>query len=75
MAALDPSQTLGVMRLLGYAGPNVALSRRDRRPIMAKGQKRSNNEDRKPKKAKLKTIAANASQKGGARGLENLKNS
>jgi hypothetical protein len=28
----------------------------------------------KPKKAKIKTIAANASQKGGPRGLENLKN-
>jgi len=41
---------------------------------MAKGQQRSNKEARKPKKAKVKSIAANASQKGGARGLENLKN-
>jgi hypothetical protein len=35
---------------------------------------RSNKEARKPKKAKTKTIAANASQKSGQRGLENLKN-
>lgn len=40
---------------------------------MSKGQQRSNREARKPKKAKIKTIAANPSQKGGARGLENLK--
>jgi hypothetical protein len=39
---------------------------------MAKGQQRSNKEARKPKKAKVKTIAANPSQKGGPRGLENL---
>jgi len=42
--------------------------------IMAKGQQKSNKEARKPKKAKVKTIAANPSQKGGQRGLENLKN-
>ena len=41
---------------------------------MAKGQVRSNREARKPKKKKEKTIAANPSQKGGVRGLENLKN-
>ena len=41
---------------------------------MAKGQQRSNKETRKPKKAKVKTNAANPSQKGGQRGLENLKN-
>ena len=41
---------------------------------MAKGQMRSNKEARKPKKEKPKTIAANPSQKGGVRGLENLKN-
>ena len=41
---------------------------------MAKGQQRSNKEARKPKKAKVKAIAANASQKDGQRGLENLKN-
>lgn len=39
---------------------------------MAKGQKKSNKEIRKPKKEKPKTIAANPSTKGGARGLENL---
>ncbi len=39
---------------------------------MAKGQQRSGKEARKPKKEKVKTIAANPSQKGGARGLENL---
>ena len=39
---------------------------------MAKGQQRKTREARKPKKAKVKTIAANPSQKGGARGLENL---
>ena len=41
---------------------------------MAKGQQRSGREARKPKKEKVKTIAANPSQKGGVRGLENLKN-
>lgn len=41
---------------------------------MAKGQQRSNKEARKPKKAKPKMIAASPSQKGGQRGLENLKN-
>jgi hypothetical protein len=41
---------------------------------MAKGQMRSNKETRKPKKEKPKTTAANPSQKGGQRGLENLKN-
>jgi len=39
---------------------------------MAKGQQRSNKEARKPKKAKVKTIAAQPSQKGAARGLESL---
>jgi hypothetical protein len=42
--------------------------------VVAKGQQKKNKEARKPKKAKVKTIAANPSQKGGARGLENLKN-
>jgi len=37
------------------------------------GQQKSNKEARKPKKAKVKTIAANPSQKGSGRGLENLK--
>ena len=45
-----------------------------RRAAMAKGQMRSSKEARKPKKAKVKTIAANPSQKSGVRGLENLKN-
>lgn len=45
-----------------------------RRTNVAKGQQRSNKETRKPKKSKVKTIAANPSQKGGPRGLENLKN-
>ena len=39
---------------------------------MAKGQQRKSKEARKPKKEKPKTIAANPSTKGGARGLENL---
>jgi hypothetical protein len=43
-----------------------------RRAAVAKGQQRSNKETRKPKKAKVKTIAAQPSQKGGARGLDNL---
>jgi hypothetical protein len=61
--------------LTGYAHPSVAQSRSGkRRTVMAKGQQRSNKEARKPKKTKVKTIAANASQKGGVRGLENLKN-
>ncbi|HYC95472.1 MAG TPA: hypothetical protein VEB39_07215 [Sphingomicrobium sp.] len=42
---------------------------------MAKGQKKSNKEARKPKKEKVKTIAANPSTKGTVRGLENFKNS
>jgi hypothetical protein len=42
--------------------------------MMAKGQQRSNKEVRKPKKAKVKTIAANPSQKAGSRGLERLRN-
>jgi hypothetical protein len=42
---------------------------------MAKGQMRKSKEARKPKKEKPKTNAANASQKGGQRGLENFKNS
>ncbi|MES2002779.1 MAG: hypothetical protein V4444_10790 [Pseudomonadota bacterium] len=42
---------------------------------MAKSQKKSNKEVRKPKAAKVKTIAANPSQKAGVvRGLENFKN-
>ena len=36
---------------------------------MAKGQVRSNKEARKPKKAKVKTIAANPSSKGSSGGL------
>jgi hypothetical protein len=42
--------------------------------VMAKGQQRSNKEARKPKKAKVKTNASQPSQKGGVRGLENMKN-
>ena len=41
---------------------------------MAKGQKKSNKEIRKPKAEKKKTIAANPSSKIGSSGLENLKN-
>ena len=42
---------------------------------MAKGQKKSNKEARKPKAAKVKTIAANPSAKAGVvRGLDNMKN-
>lgn len=42
---------------------------------MAKSQKKSNREVRKPKAEKKKTIAANASVKPGVvRGLENFKN-
>jgi hypothetical protein len=55
-------------------GDNVGRSRRVGELVMAKGQQRSNKEARKPKKAKVKTIAANPSQKAGSRGLENLKN-
>ena len=41
---------------------------------MAKGQKKSNKEARKPKAEKTKTIAANPSTKEGVvRGLENIK--
>ena len=41
---------------------------------MAKGQQRSNKEARKPKKAKVKTIAANPSQKGAQGGIGANKN-
>lgn len=42
---------------------------------MAKGQKKSNKEIRKPKAKAAKVIAANPSQKPGVvRGLENFKN-
>ena len=41
---------------------------------MAKGQMRKSKEARKPKKPKVKTIAANPSQKSGPRGLEHLGN-
>jgi hypothetical protein len=40
---------------------------------MAKGQKKSNKEARKPKAEKKKTIAANPSREGVVRGLENFK--
>ena len=41
---------------------------------MAKSQKKSNKEVRKPKAEKTKTIAANASTKDGVvRGLDNMK--
>lgn len=69
-----PNAAVGADQPTSYAGPDVAQSRRGRREVMAKGQQRSNKEVRKPKKAKVKTIAANPSQKGGARGLEHLKN-
>ncbi len=42
---------------------------------MAKGQKKSNKEIRKPKAAKPKTNASQPSQKPGAvKGLENMRN-
>jgi hypothetical protein len=51
----------------------VGKQKRDsRRAAVAKGQQRSNKEARKPKKTKVKTIAANTSQKSGQRGLESL---
>lgn len=43
---------------------------------MAKGQRKSNKEIRKPKAVKPKTNASNPSLKaGGIKGLENMKNS
>ena len=42
---------------------------------MAKGQKKSNKEIRKPKKEKVKTNASQPSQKlGSVKGLENMRN-
>jgi hypothetical protein len=42
---------------------------------VAKGQKKSNKEIRKPKKEKVKTNASQPSQKpGSVKGLENMKN-
>jgi len=53
-------------------GANAAITGRT---AMAKGQKKSNKEARKPKAEKKKTIAANPSTKEGVvRGLENFKN-
>jgi len=65
---------MGERLLIGYEHSNVGQSRLVGEATMAKGQQRSNKEARKPKKAKVKTIAANSSQKDGQRGLENLKN-
>ena len=43
---------------------------------MAKSQKKSNREVRKPKAAKVKTNASKPSEKSGSiRGLDNMKNS
>ena len=43
---------------------------------MAKGQKKSNKEARKPKAEKVKTHASQPTQKvGSVKGLENMKNS
>jgi hypothetical protein len=48
--------------------PAGAIKRREREGVraMAKGQKKSNKEARKPKKEVKKTIAANPSTKGGS---------
>jgi hypothetical protein len=69
--------------------PNDLLSRRARigskrepwgipprqEQLMAKGQKKSNREIRKPKKEKIKTNASQPSLKpGSVKGLENFKN-
>jgi hypothetical protein len=42
----------------------LASSERRQESAMAKGQMKTNKEARKPKKAKVKTIAANPSTKG-----------
>ena len=65
------------------AGIRLAASRKDgyvtsgyhgRGSAMAKGQKKSNKEARKPKAEKTKTVAANPSTKEGVvRGLEHIK--
>jgi hypothetical protein len=52
-----------------YDTAEPADPRRQGELTMAKGQQRSNKEARKPKKAKVKTIAANPSQKGSPAGL------
>jgi hypothetical protein len=52
-----------------YDSAEPADSRGQGEATMAKGQQRSNKEARKPKKAKVKTIAANPSQKGSPAGL------
>lgn len=65
---------LGTAVPTGYWATVRRMLAPDKEIVMAKGQMRSNKEARKPKKAKVKTIAANPSQKGGQRGLENLKN-
>ena len=53
---------VGNMARFAYDAPQRAAGRpSERRPLMAKGQQKSNKEARKPKKAKVKTIAANPS--------------
>ncbi|MEO5810189.1 MAG: hypothetical protein ABIR51_09080 [Sphingomicrobium sp.] len=61
------ARRLGVALLAGASRPTEDA-------IMAKGQKKSNKEARKPKSEKKKTIAANPSTKGNVQGLENFKN-
>jgi hypothetical protein len=57
-------------------GPAQPEPRDRRRTVMAKGQKKSNREIRKPKAEKPKTNASQATQKvGSVKGLENMKNS
>ena len=78
MAAFEPKADIEILHRANLDHGLYAVGQRikgGRRSRMAKGQVRSNKEARKPKKVKPKSVAANPSQHGGQRGLENLKNS
>jgi hypothetical protein len=78
MAAFEPKADIEILHRPNLDHGLYAVGQRikgGRRSRMAKGQVRSNKEARKPKKVKPKSIAANPSQHGGQRGLENLNNS
>jgi len=60
---LRPARLEAIALALRYRHDRIR-ERRQESSSMAKGQMKSNKEARKPKKAKVKTIAANPSTKG-----------
>jgi len=63
---------LGVEYLcsLTITNPEVIACRQPKEADMARGEQRSNREKKKPKKEKVKTIAAAPTQKGAAAGWQ-----